>query len=60
MLTQDILFGMNIMTLGGLRRDGPQPHPTPNGSGWPAFERRADVCWDRAGVHWAIRRQLVV
>jgi hypothetical protein len=45
---------------GGLRRDGPQPHPTPHGSGWPAFERRPDVCWDRAGVHWAIRRQLVV
>src|SRR6516225_369005 len=45
---------------GGLRRDGPQPHPTPHGSGWPAFERRPDVRWDRAGVHWAIRRQLIV
>src|ERR1700741_4298882 len=39
---------------------GPQPHSTPHGSGWPAIEHRPDVRWDRAGVHWAIRRQFVV
>jgi hypothetical protein len=44
---------------GRLRRDGPQPHPTPHRSGWPAFEHRHHVRGDRAGVHWAVRRQLV-
>jgi hypothetical protein len=52
MLTKDILFGMNTLTLAGFVVMG--SHPEPHGTSWKSFEHRPDECGDGFGIFRAI------
>jgi hypothetical protein len=58
MLTRDILFGMNLLTLAGFAVMG-LSLTLPHGSGWRAFVHRADVGRDSFGISWALCGQRV-
>jgi len=49
-LTKDILFGMNVLSLAGFPDNGAQPHLTPHGKRGYPLEHWANVRRDRSGI----------
>ena len=58
MLTKDILFGMNVLTLVGFL-NGAQPNFTPHRECRCAFEHWTDVRWNSSGILRAVCGQFV-
>jgi hypothetical protein len=54
MLTKDILFGMNILTLAGFVVMGLSLSLNRTGQNWRAVVRRPHVRGDGFGVFWAV------
>ena len=59
MLTKDILFGMNVLSLAGFPVNGAQPHLTPHGKRGYPLEHWANVRRDRSGIFRAVFGGLV-
>jgi hypothetical protein len=53
-LTKDILFGMNLLSLAGFPRHGAQPYLTPHGKRGYPLEHWADVRWNSSGILRAV------